>query len=226
MALVQSPAGGRARPAGGEHAEGPRGRARRRVRDAVRRGGAALDRAGCGRRPRPRARRPRSASRPSRRCSPAASPGRPRSGTSRASRAPAAAGDPRVPRRRLRRARLPGARAGRDPRDAARTSRRSCAATVRALQRGYGQTQNDPESAVVGDARRASPASIARSWSAQLDAVAPEFTAGAAEFGELRPSVLRAWAEWDAKFGILREATRRRRARSTRRSSRSREPRL
>ena len=40
---------------------------------------------------------------------------------------------------------------------------------------------------------------------AQLDAVAPEFTAGAQEYGELRPSVLRQWAAWDARFGILRE---------------------
>ena len=38
---------------------------------------------------------------------------------------------------------------------------------------------------------------------AQLDAVAPEFTAGADEFGQLRPAVLRAWAAWDLKFGIL-----------------------
>ena len=40
---------------------------------------------------------------------------------------------------------------------------------------------------------------------AQLDAVAPAFTAGADEFGQLRPSVLRAWAAWDLKFGILRK---------------------
>jgi hypothetical protein len=38
---------------------------------------------------------------------------------------------------------------------------------------------------------------------AQLDAVAPAFTAGAAYYGQLRPSVLHAWARWDVKFGIL-----------------------
>jgi hypothetical protein len=37
----------------------------------------------------------------------------------------------------------------------------------------------------------------------QLDAVAPAFTAGAKTYGELRPAVLRAWARWDAEFGIL-----------------------
>ena len=39
---------------------------------------------------------------------------------------------------------------------------------------------------------------------AQLDAVAPTFTAGASAFGELRPDVLRAWSQWDARFGILK----------------------
>ena len=76
-------------------------------------------------------------------------------------------------------------------------------ATIRALQRGYGVAQEDPESAVSAmlDAERGlDRADLA----AQLDAVAPEFTAGAAEFGELRPAVLRAWSAWDAKFGILK----------------------
>jgi putative hydroxymethylpyrimidine transport system substrate-binding protein len=75
-------------------------------------------------------------------------------------------------------------------------------ATIRALQRGYGETQNDPESAVSA-MLDAEPGLDRAELSAQLDAVAPEFTAGAAEFGELRPSVLRAWSEWDARFGIL-----------------------
>jgi hypothetical protein len=39
---------------------------------------------------------------------------------------------------------------------------------------------------------------------AQLDAVAPAFTEGADFAGQLRPSVLRAWAAWDMRFGILR----------------------
>jgi putative hydroxymethylpyrimidine transport system substrate-binding protein len=77
-------------------------------------------------------------------------------------------------------------------------------ATIRALQRGYTQTQNDPESAVSAMLDR-EPSLDRAALSAQLDAVAPEFTAGAREFGELRPSVLREWAAWDARFGILRK---------------------
>jgi hypothetical protein len=37
-----------------------------------------------------------------------------------------------------------------------------------------------------------------------MDAVVPAFTAGAAAYGQLRPSVLRAWADWDVRFGILK----------------------
>jgi putative hydroxymethylpyrimidine transport system substrate-binding protein len=76
-------------------------------------------------------------------------------------------------------------------------------ATIRALQRGYGEAQNDPDSA-VSTMLDAEPGLDRAALAAQLDAVAPEFTAGAAEFGELRPAVLRAWSAWDAKFGILK----------------------
>jgi ABC-type nitrate/sulfonate/bicarbonate transport system substrate-binding protein len=75
-------------------------------------------------------------------------------------------------------------------------------ATIRALQRGYGQTQNDPESAVSAMLDE-EPSLDRGDLAAQLDAVAPEFTAGADEFGQLRPAELRAWSSWDAKFGIL-----------------------
>ena len=77
-------------------------------------------------------------------------------------------------------------------------------ATIQALRRGYGQTQNDPESAVSAMLDR-EPSLDRATLAAQLDAVAPAFTAGAAAFGELRPRVLREWAAWDARFGILRE---------------------
>jgi hypothetical protein len=40
--------------------------------------------------------------------------------------------------------------------------------------------------------------------SAQMDAVAPAFTAGAQAYGQLREDVLRAWADWDVRFGILK----------------------
>jgi len=75
-------------------------------------------------------------------------------------------------------------------------------ATVRALQRGYGEAQVDPESAVTAvlDAQRGLDRA---ELSAQMDAIGPAFTAGADAFGQLRPDVLRDWAEWDLEFGIL-----------------------
>ena len=76
------------------------------------------------------------------------------------------------------------------------------AATIRALQRGYTQAQADPESAVTAlvDAGSGLDREAAQ---AQLDAVAPAFTAGASVYGELREDVLREWAAWDVEFGIL-----------------------
>ena len=75
-------------------------------------------------------------------------------------------------------------------------------AAIRALQRGYRQAQAEPESAVSAllEAERG----LERDdLDAQMDAVAPAFTAGARAIGELRPGVLREWAEWDVEFGIL-----------------------
>jgi putative hydroxymethylpyrimidine transport system substrate-binding protein len=76
-------------------------------------------------------------------------------------------------------------------------------ATIRALQRGYTDAQQDPESAVSTMLAR-EPGLDRASLSAQLDAVAPAFTAGADEFGQLRPATLRAWNRWDTRFGILK----------------------
>ena len=75
-------------------------------------------------------------------------------------------------------------------------------ATIRALQRGYRQAQNDPESAVTALVEAGSGLDRAAAQ-AQLDAVAPAFTAGARAYGELRDDVLQAWAGWDVEFGIL-----------------------
>jgi ABC-type nitrate/sulfonate/bicarbonate transport system substrate-binding protein len=69
-------------------------------------------------------------------------------------------------------------------------------AAIRALQRGYQQAQADPESAAT-----AIPAPGA---AAQLDAVAPAFTAGAQGVGQLRMPVLRQWAAWARRYGVLR----------------------
>jgi putative hydroxymethylpyrimidine transport system substrate-binding protein len=76
-------------------------------------------------------------------------------------------------------------------------------AAIRALQRGYQQAQADPESAVAA-MLDADPSLDRAELAAQMDAVAPAFTAGARGVGELRPAVLRAWATWDRRFGILR----------------------
>ena len=75
-------------------------------------------------------------------------------------------------------------------------------ATIRALQRGYGETQRDPESAVAA-MLEAEPRLDEAALTAELDAVDEAFTAGARAFGELKPAVLRAWARWDVRFGIL-----------------------
>jgi len=77
-------------------------------------------------------------------------------------------------------------------------------ATIRALQRGYGETQRDPESAVAA-MRAVEPRLDEEELTAELDAVDEAFTAGARAFGELKPGVLRAWARWDVRFGILKE---------------------
>ena len=76
-------------------------------------------------------------------------------------------------------------------------------ATIRALQRGYAEAQDDPASAVT--AMTTAVRGLDReSLSAQMDAVAPAFTAGAQVYGQLRGDVLRAWADWDVRFGILK----------------------
>ena len=75
-------------------------------------------------------------------------------------------------------------------------------AVIRALQRGYGEAQADPESAVA--ALTAAVRGLDRAeLGAQMDAVGPAFTAGARAYGELRDGVLREWAAWDLEFGIL-----------------------
>jgi ABC-type nitrate/sulfonate/bicarbonate transport system substrate-binding protein len=77
-------------------------------------------------------------------------------------------------------------------------------ATIRALQRGYGEARVDPESAVAAMQSRVRGLDR-EALTAQLDAVTPAFTAGVRRYGVLRPSVLRDWAAWDRRFGILRE---------------------
>jgi putative hydroxymethylpyrimidine transport system substrate-binding protein len=77
-------------------------------------------------------------------------------------------------------------------------------ATIRALRRGYQETQNDPDSAVSALVK-ANRDLTREAADAQLDAVAPAFTAGADYYGQLRQDVLRKWAAWDLEFGIVKK---------------------
>jgi len=77
-------------------------------------------------------------------------------------------------------------------------------ATVRALQRGYNETQVDPESALAA-LQHANPDLDSQAAAAQLDAVSPAFTAGADVYGQLREDVLQKWAAWDLEFGIVKK---------------------
>ena len=77
-------------------------------------------------------------------------------------------------------------------------------ATIRALRRGYGEAQNDPESAVTA-LTTADPDLDREAADAQLDAVAPAFTAGADVYGQLREDVIKQWAHWDLQFGIVKK---------------------
>jgi putative hydroxymethylpyrimidine transport system substrate-binding protein len=76
------------------------------------------------------------------------------------------------------------------------------AATVRALRRGYQEAIADPESAVEALVERAG---VKRAdTERELDAVSPAFTEGAARYGALNTAALRAWARWEAQFGITK----------------------
>jgi ABC-type nitrate/sulfonate/bicarbonate transport system substrate-binding protein len=76
-------------------------------------------------------------------------------------------------------------------------------ATVAALVRGYTETLSDPESAVSDELDAVSGLDRAQ-LQAQLDAVSPAFVGNAPRFGALQPRVLQAWAQWEARFGIVR----------------------
>jgi ABC-type nitrate/sulfonate/bicarbonate transport system substrate-binding protein len=88
-------------------------------------------------------------------------------------------------------------------RETLRDDRPLIASTVRALRRGYDETIADPESAVEA---MVEGAGVDRTDTAsELDAVSPAFTEGAPRFGALQPAPLRAWAAWEARFGITRK---------------------
>jgi putative hydroxymethylpyrimidine transport system substrate-binding protein len=83
-----------------------------------------------------------------------------------------------------------------------RDDRALVAHTVSALRGGYEQTIDDPASAVQAMVERAGVDRAATRR--DLDAVSPAFTEGTPRFGTLDLPALRAWARWEARFGITK----------------------
>jgi putative hydroxymethylpyrimidine transport system substrate-binding protein len=76
-------------------------------------------------------------------------------------------------------------------------------ALVRTLVRGYGVTLTDPEGSAAdleSQVRGLDPNLV----SAELSALDPAFVAPDGHFGELTLSALKAWAKWEARFGIVK----------------------
>jgi putative hydroxymethylpyrimidine transport system substrate-binding protein len=78
-------------------------------------------------------------------------------------------------------------------------------ATVRALVRGYRDTQRDPAAAVAA-LTKAVPALDRALVATQLRALVPAFRGSAPSVGDVDPARLRAWARWEARFGIVKRA--------------------
>jgi putative hydroxymethylpyrimidine transport system substrate-binding protein len=78
-------------------------------------------------------------------------------------------------------------------------------ATVRALVRGYGVTLHDPASSLSDLERRVGGLDHAQ-LEAQLDALGPALAPPGGRVGELDPAVLRDWAAWEQRFGIVERA--------------------
>ncbi len=74
---------------------------------------------------------------------------------------------------------------------------------VRTLVRGYGVTLTDPEGSAA-DLESQVPGLDPGLVSAELSAVEPAFIPPHGTFGMLSLSRLRAWASWEARFGIVR----------------------
>jgi ABC-type nitrate/sulfonate/bicarbonate transport system substrate-binding protein len=74
-------------------------------------------------------------------------------------------------------------------------------ATIRALRRGYTEALADPESSLsaLGDLGATNRPELQR----QFDAVAPAFTVGVRQFGELNRPALERWAAWEAREGLV-----------------------
>jgi ABC-type nitrate/sulfonate/bicarbonate transport system substrate-binding protein len=75
-------------------------------------------------------------------------------------------------------------------------------AVVAALIRGYQFTLSDP-GASAADLERQVPGLDPALLTADLRALRPAFTATGGRAGVLDPAVLRAWARWEARFGLV-----------------------
>jgi putative hydroxymethylpyrimidine transport system substrate-binding protein len=75
-------------------------------------------------------------------------------------------------------------------------------AVVRALERGYSFAISDPRAA-ASDLESQVPGLDPKLVNADLAALRPAFAGPDGRPGELDPSVLRAWAAWEARFGIV-----------------------
>jgi putative hydroxymethylpyrimidine transport system substrate-binding protein len=76
-------------------------------------------------------------------------------------------------------------------------------ATVDALVRGYGVTLDDPDSSVQDEVARNHGLDAAQ-LSRQVDDLDAAFLGASGRFGTLDLRALRAWARWEARFGIVR----------------------
>lgn len=76
-------------------------------------------------------------------------------------------------------------------------------ATVRALVRGYGVTVSDPASSLA-DLEAAVPGLDPKQLAAQLDALEPALSPPGEPIGALDPRILARWAQWEARFGIVK----------------------
>ena len=75
-------------------------------------------------------------------------------------------------------------------------------ATVRALVRGYGVTVHDPESS-ISDLEASVRGLDRRQLQQQLDVLIPALSPPGGRIGGLDPRILRRWARWEARFGIV-----------------------
>ncbi len=85
-----------------------------------------------------------------------------------------------------------------------RSRRAVVTGAVAALRHGYEATIKDPAAALTA-LTDAAPGVDRAGAQRELAAVTPAFTTPGAHVGELNPQTLNAWADWEQRFGIVRE---------------------